>query len=245
MKRAVWLTVVAVVAFAAIVVARLPSSWMAPSPNADITCTDLEGTVWNATCSGLTAQHQLIGDLTWNLHPSRLLLGKLAADLILTGPGLNGRGFVEVGLGRVLTARDVHLDMRLDPPLIAQLPPDLRGQVHADITFLAASDHGIRSVEGRVEARNLTLQMGANREDLGSFSLTFPRATGQPVGQLRDLGGPLEVQGGVHLTPEPGFMVQSQVRARPSASTDLTQILRYLGSPDAQGWRLFTFSETF
>jgi general secretion pathway protein N len=247
MKRAVWLTVVAFVAFAAIVIARLPASWMSPSPKSDITCTDLEGTVWSATCTGLTAQHQLLGDLTWNLHPSRLLLGKLTADLVLTGPAGNGRGLVEVGLGRTLTARDVHLDLRLDPRLIAQLPPDLKGQVHADIAFLAVSDHRIRSLEGRLEAHNLTLRMGANTEDLGSFALTFPSGstTAEPVGQLRDLGGPLEVQGGVHLTPEPGFSVQSQVRAGSSASTDLTQILRYLGSPDAQGWRLFTFSETF
>jgi hypothetical protein len=47
------------------------------------------------------------------------------------------------------------------------------------------------------------------------------------------------------LTPEPGFDLQGLVAARPSASADLVQNLRFLGSPDAQGRRQFSLESSF
>ncbi len=81
----------------------------------------------------------------------------------------------------------------------------------------------------------------------GSYSVTFPPPTaGDPVGQLKDLGsGPLAVEGALKLTPAPGFDLQGLVAARPSASADLVQNLRFLGSPDAQGRREFSLESSF
>ena len=81
----------------------------------------------------------------------------------------------------------------------------------------------------------------------GSYSLTFPPSTGgDPVGQLRDLGGgPLAVEGTLRLTPEPGFDLEGLVKARPTASADLAKDIQFLGSPDAQGRRPFSLAGTF
>jgi len=65
------------------------------------------------------------------------------------------------------------------------------------------------------------------------------------VGQLRDLGGPLAVEGSVRLLPGPGFELQGLVAPRPTASQKLADEIRYLGSPDAQGRRPFMLEMSF
>ena len=109
--------------------------------------------------------------------------------------------------------------------------------------YLRVDGQIIRAIEGVVEIHDLT----DGDQKWGSYSVTFPPPTaGVPVGQLKDLGtGPLAVEGSMKLTPEPGFDLQGLVAARPSASADLVQNLRFLGSPDAQGRRPFSLESSF
>ncbi len=248
MKRTIWLIVFGVLVFLGIVVARLPASWVLPGPKSGMTCSDVDGTVWNGSCSSLTVQNQPVGDLSWELHGTRLLSGKINADIVVTRPTGALRGNVESGFDQKVVARDVVLDLPIDQELAAALGPNLRGlrgKLHAQIAYLLLDKkQTIRAVEGVIEAHDLTDGV----QQWGSYSVTFPPpTTGVPVGQLKDLGtGPLAVQGAVRLTPSPpGFDVQGLVAARPSASPELAQDLRMLGSPDEQGRRQFSFESTF
>lgn len=248
MKRTLWLVVFGVLVFAGIVIARLPASWVLPGPQSGIACVDAEGTVWNGACTGLTVQRQAVGDLSWEVHAMRLLAGKINADVVLTRPTGTARGNVESGFDKKMVARDVVLDLPIDQEMAAALGPNLsrlRGKVHAQIAYLLVDSHqAIRTVEGVVEVHDLT----DGAQQWGSYSVTFPPpTTGDPVGQLKDLGtGPLAVEGALKLTASPpGFDVEGLVAARASASPELVQDLRVLGSPDAQGRRPFSFESTF
>src|SRR5579863_8773480 len=98
MKRTLTVIVLVIVAFAAIVLARLPASWLLPT-GSDFNCVSVEGSLWSGYCGGLTVQGTQLGDLTWQLRPSRLLLGKLAAHIDLERPPTtSARGDVEIGL---------------------------------------------------------------------------------------------------------------------------------------------------
>jgi general secretion pathway protein N len=245
-KRTVWLILFGVFVFAGIVVARLPASWVLPDRKAGVTCTEADGTIWNGTCAGLAFQQQPIGELSWEVHASRLLAGKINADLVVTRPTGSARGNVEAGLDKKITARDIRADLPLDRELTAALPPNFRGllgKLHAQIAYLRVDGTKIRAIEGVIEAHDLT----NGTESWGSYSITFPPpTTGDPQGQIRDLGnGPLAVEGTLRLTPEPGFDLEGLVTARPTASPDLAEDIRYLGSPDAQGRRPFSFAATF
>jgi general secretion pathway protein N len=249
-KRTVWLILFGVLVFAGIVVARLPASWALPGPNSGVTCADADGTIWNGTCTGLTVQQQPIGDLSWEVHAMRLLAGKINADVVVTRPTGTVRGNVESGFDRKITARNVEADLPLDQELTAGLPPDfkgLRGKLHAQIAYLRVDGQSIGAIEGIIEAHDLTDGQGTAAQSWGSYSLTFPPpTTGDPVGQLRDLGGgPLTVEGTLRLTPEPGFDLEGLVAARPTAPRELAQQLQYLGSPDAQGRRPISLAATF
>ncbi len=250
MMRTVVLIVLAVLVFVGIVVARLPASWAMPDPKTGVACSDVDGTVWNGSCTGLTFQQQPFGDVTWEIHASRLLAGKVNADIVLARPTGSVHGNVEVGFDRKVTAKNIQADLPLDQDLASVLPPNLqglRGNLHAALPLLRIDGHTVRTIQGTIEARDLIDGTGSGAKRWGSYSLTFPpSATGDPLGQFRDLGGgPLAVEGTLRLTREPGFDIEGLVAARPSASADLAQDLQFLGSPDAQGRRPFSLAGTF
>jgi len=237
------MTLLAAIAFAVIVLARLPASWVFPN-KPDLNCASIEGTVWSGSCQGLVAQGFALGDLVWELAPLRLLTGKLAAHLTLAHGPLAVRGDLAAGFGGSLTLRNLTADVPLDPALIPRVPRQLRGSVHAELA-LARLEHGaIAELKGRIEAHDLTQRTGRVTA-LGSYAVTFPGGSAtEPVGTVADLGGPLAVQATLRLTREPGYLVEGQVAARPRAAPELLNTLAFLGSPDALGRRPFSFTGT-
>jgi hypothetical protein len=245
-KRTILLIVCVVLVFAGFVIARLPASWVMPDPKSGMACSEVDGSVWNGTCTGLTVQQQPVGDLTWEVHAMRLFAGKINADVVVTRPTGSIRGNVESGFDKKIVARDLLVDLPVDQELASALPPNLRGlrgKIHAQLAYLRVDGQIIRAIEGIVEVHDLS----DGDQKWGSYSVTFPPpTTGDPVGQLKDLGsGPLAVEGALKLTPAPGFDLHGLVAARPSASADLVQNLRFLGSPDAQGRREFSLESSF
>ena len=135
-------------------------------------------------------------------------------------------------------------DLPLDPALLPAVPANLHGRAHIELA-LAQLQHGVvRQLQGRIEARGLEERSG-NNTALGSYAVIFPGGSGDPVGTLRDLEGPLALEGTLRLTPAPGFELEGVIAARSQAPPELVNSLRFLGSPDATGRRPFALSGTF
>jgi general secretion pathway protein N len=242
-RRGIRITVLAVVAFVLIVVARLPASWVAPAPPAPVTCAEVDGSIWSGTCAGLTVQGAAVGDAAWGVHALRLLAGKLSANVVLTRPTGSVRGDFEVGLDKNLTIRHVQADLPLDRDVMSLLPPNmqtLHGKARADIAFARIEKGIITQLQGTIELHDLEDRAGTTLP-FGSYSLSFPPGnSGPPTGLLRDTGGPLAVEGTVKLMQDkPGFSAEGYVTPRADAVPSLVNNLRLLGSPDAQGRRQF------
>jgi general secretion pathway protein N len=247
-RRGVLITVLAVVAFAVIVVARLPASWVVPAPPSAVSCATVDGSIWSGTCGGLVVQGSPLGDLVWDIHALRLLTGKLSANIVLTRPTGSVRGDFDLGFGKSLTARNVLADLPLDQDVMSLMPVNLRtvhGTAHADIASAHVVKNIVTQLQGHIELHDLE-DHGRDVLPLGNYSLTFPGGSGDPTGQLQDMGGPLAVQGTVRLTQDmPGFELQGYITPRPDAAPALLNQLQYLGSPDAQGRRQFGTTVTF
>jgi general secretion pathway protein N len=243
-NRGLWIGLLAVLAFVVIVLARLPASWVIPANNPKASCASVDGSLWNGVCTGLTVGRTSVGDVSFELHPLRLFMGKLAAHLVSRGD-ITLTTDLELGLGERITARNLVADFPLDPALIPGLPPSVSGRAHLDLA-LARIEHGIiTQLQGRIEAHDLEERSGQDTL-LGSYSITFPAAaSGEPTGQLRDLDGPLAVEGTLRLTREPGFDLEGLVAARAGAPQELVNNIRFLGSPDASGRRPFALAGTF
>lgn len=241
-----WIGALALLAFAVILLARFPAAWAVGALPHELSCDAVDGTVWNGACSGLMLRHQqLIGDLIWQLRPARLLAGRLAAHVELAQAGDFLHGDVELAPdGRVL-ARDVHASLHLNPAIMPQLPGGVRGTARADLARVEFKGRRLLDLRGRIEVQDLTQTAGATTP-LGSYALSFagPDSGGALVGALRDLGGPLALDGTLRVTPEPGFVLDGTVATRSTASADLVRQLQMLGAPDAQGRRSFSIADT-
>ena len=244
MKRPVWIALLAAVAFVAIVLARMPAAWVVPARGPQWACTSVDGSLWSGACVGLTVSGTPLGDLTWELHPLRLAAGRLAAHLTVSHGPADAAADVELTFGQRLTARNVVADLPLDPALVPSVPPNLHGRAHVELALAEVQRGVIRQLQGRIEARNLEERSG-NNTALGSYSVSFRGGSGDPVGTLRDLEGPLALEGTLRLTPAPGFELEGVIAARKGAPPELVNSLRFLGSPDATGRRPFSLSGTF
>ncbi|MGH8221307.1 MAG: type II secretion system protein N [Steroidobacteraceae bacterium] len=242
----------AIAAFAVVLIARFPARWAAGALPRGTRCSTISGTLWSGACAGLAERGSPLGELTWNTHPLRLFTGRLSTDVALSGGSATARARIDVGLGGTLTARGLRAAFPLDRTLLSGLPAGMQGSVQTDISFLELEGSRITAIRGRIDLHGLT---DARGEPMGDYRLTFPakdssgpsgRASGVPVGYLSDLGGgPLSVEGTVRLTPEPGYVVDVQVAARPGAPPDLVNAMRFLGNPDASGRRPFSIAGTF
>jgi hypothetical protein len=243
-KRPLWIVLLAAAAFVAIVLARMPAAWVVPARGAQWACASLDGSLWSGTCAGLTVSGTPLGDLSWELHPLRLAAARLAAHLTLSHGPADAAADVELTLGQRITARNLVADLPLDPALLPAVPPNLHGRAHVALALVQVQHGIIRQIQGRIEARDLEERSG-NNTALGSYSVSFPGGSGDPVGTLRDLEGPLALEGTLRLTPAPGFEVEGVIAARHGAPPELVNSLRFLGSPDATGRRPFSLSGTF
>jgi general secretion pathway protein N len=246
MKRTLVIIVLVIVAFAAIVLARLPAKWLLPTAGPTFSCASVEGSLWSGYCGGLKVHGASLGDLTWQLRPARLLLGQLAAHVdIEHPPQTTARADVEMSLTGTVIARNVTASLPLDPTLLPGLPPTLTGTLQLDLALAKVTKQGVvRSLKGRIEAMNLVDSSGYVTP-LGNFAVTFPGGGPEPTGELQDLGGPLAVEGKLVLTPQPGYELSAYVTPRASATAPLVNAVQFLGSPDAQGRRQFAMSGTY
>ncbi len=246
MRRALLITVLAVIAFAAILSARMPAGWVIPSPPAKVACAATDGTVWNGSCSGLTVQGQPVGDITWELHAARLLGGKVAAHVTIARPGSGNAetSFESNFSGSRVTLTDLKADFQPDPAMLQLLQSDMHGAMHLDLKRVQLDSDAILDLRGHIEARDLS-QTGGTPGSLGSYAVDFPGGSHPPQGKLRDLEGPMAVEGEVTLKGPRSVEVSGLVAPRASADPSLVSQLRILGTPDAQGRRPFSLEYTF
>ena len=245
MNRGAWIALFAVVAFAAILLARMPAAWVIPAGgSARGACASVEGTLWSGVCSGLRVQGTPVGDFSWELYPMRLLYGRLAGHVAATRAANTLSADVELGLGQRATLRHVKADLALDPALIPGLPATLHGRATLDLELVRIEHGVITQLKGRIEAHDLEDRAGL-ATPLGSYVLTFPEAKGEPTGKLRDLDGPLAVEGTLRLTPQPGYELEGLVAPRRGAPPEIVSSLPFLGAPDATGRRPFSVVGTF
>jgi general secretion pathway protein N len=212
---------------------------------AGVSCAQIAGTAWNGACAGLAYNGAALGNLNWELHPLALFRGKIAAFVDLARGENFIRGDVEVGGGARYVAHDLQAQMPLDPPLLPQLDSGYAGSISVNLANLEVQKNLITAIEGQVQATSLYSKR--DRLALGGYAVTFPPAPAGsgPVGQVASLEGPVDFEGTLKLTRQPGWVIDGKVRTKPETPQALTQQLAYLGAPDAEGFRPLTLEGTF
>jgi general secretion pathway protein N len=245
MKRTLRISILAILAFAIILLVRLPASWVKGFLPPGITCADIAGTAWNGSCSGIAYNGAALGNLNWELHPLALFRGKVAGFVNLTRGGQFVRGDFEMASGQSYVAHDLQAQLPLDPPLLPQLDAGYSGNLSVNLQYLRLEKNLLAAIEGQVQATSLYSKR--DRLALGGYSATFLKAAAgsEPVAQVSSLEGPVDFEGTLKLTREPGWVVDGKIRTKPETPQALVQQLAYLGAPDAQGFRPLSLAGTF
>jgi hypothetical protein len=237
--------ILAAVGFVLVLIVRFPARWISPLLPHGVHCRQLDGSVWNGSCTGLTGTDGDLGDLAWELHPLQLLRGRLAARLDLTNLGSYVRGDIARGFGGAVHGRDVSVDFPLTSALVSSLPAGAHARLLGKLSRIEWTGKYLAELQGELDLQDL---VGSGGQEFGSYQALFgPDAGGadMPTGVVHDTGGALALDATLQLTHDPGYVLQGHIAPRPSASPDLADQLKYLGTPDAAGRRPFSLAGTF
>jgi hypothetical protein len=238
LKRALTIALAAIV-FIAVLIAHLPAAWLLPALRGELRCASAAGTVWHGACTGASIRGFSLDQLTWQVHAPALLRGRLVAQLRAVRQSASASAEVSLPWRGPIEARNVFARVPINPQILPAVPAYIAGTIEAHLErVLIARDGALAYLRGRITLLHLVDSSG-EVTPLGSFAATFPGGEGEPIGRLRDLGGPLALRGTLRLTGAPGYVLHAELAPRASASPSLLQALQYLGAPDASGRRPF------
>jgi general secretion pathway protein N len=238
----------AVAIFALTVLARLPAGLVASLLAPTLLCESPSGTIWGGSCAVLRSGALTLSDVHWSTHPAGLLRARLILDLVSRDPRALGRTRLTAHIDGELEIEGLEARLPLENGL-SLLPAGWSGSLELAIERAVVRHGQLSALQGR--ARLLQLRSVQPPADLGSIELDVPAPAGDAsdgarpiVGSLRDIGGPLSLQGQAQLSSDGAYEISGTVAPRSGASPDLKQALQLLGAPDAQGRYAFTLAGT-
>lgn len=177
------------------------------------------GTLARGSVFGLHTVNGML-DLDWDLTPTSLLRGALGADVTFDWDGeVDGAGWASVGLGRVLTLREVLVTGRAQQLDKLVLPGVLQfiGDVRVELSDATLGEQQFGPVTGVVQWTQSQV-IGQISVSLGDISLTLEERDGDTHGVLQNQGGDVALSGTVVLAPNGDY--QTDIVAVPSPDAD-------------------------
>lgn len=211
--------------------------------------TGLTGTAWNGTVQRVTLEGVALGPVRWQLRPSRLLMGQLAAEVNATLPDGFLNTTAALSLGGGLSAID--LEGAVPLAWLAPALGDAGSQLTARFDRLAIRGGRIEAAIGNLQVAGVVLPIPTTGPKLGpgTYQITFDAENLGPAdpltGVLTDAGGPLEITGTVTLTPPRSYEVTGTAKPRPDAPPELRNALRMLGPATPDGGHALSLAGSF
>ncbi|MGD8324401.1 MAG: type II secretion system protein N [Gammaproteobacteria bacterium] len=247
-------------AYLAFLISSFPAEtalrWFAPQ---SVRTSNVSGTIWSGTAQLASVDDFAMRDLRWEIEPLPLLLARLGG----AAQARMASGFADTRFS--VSRNRVRLtDLQLSTTLASLAPVlpvsgasgamsvqfgalDLE-RVLADINSQQVEILWPINANGTIRISDMLVEpyagLGNQLIPLGSYELEFsessPSAT---TARVRDLGGPLEFNGLLRLTPSREYALEGQVLVRPGASEALTQGLNFMAEdPGPDGRRALSLS---
>ncbi|MGF1548285.1 MAG: type II secretion system protein N [Thiotrichales bacterium] len=226
------------VALCVALIATVPARWALQFTKLPpgLVVSGVAGTVWAGTASAVRWRNLPEIALDWRIAPSRLLLGRLQADVRASNPGLQLAGTVTAFRDLSLRATDLTLDGDVQalplPADAALVTPE--GRLQARFDTLHWQGQRIEALAGIVHWRPARIAAPV-RYELGELELKLNGNAGTINGQLAGRNGPIIPAGTLKLDPQ--GVLQTDIRLSPTAETpkDLRELLPMLGRQNADG----------
>ena len=242
---------VGVVCFVAFVIASLPARVIAALlPGDFVQIGGTSGTLWKGQARLVEVSGIQLTGTKWTLHPMQLPIGRLAFNLETQLFGGFLRGDITLGITGAVTVRNLDATGPVAPLAAMMNLPQTSGDISIQIDVLTIKDEWPGKLVGNIRVGNLPLNLiGVAAGPIGSYEVEFTAdpvpEDGRIVGELKDLGGPLELDGMVFLEPPRNYDLNANIRAGAGAPADLARGLALLGPADANGYHEFVMSGSF
>ena len=202
----------------------------------------LTGSVWNGEAKRISYNGQHFNQVAWELHPLALLTGNMSASLRYKNPEGDASGLFSYSFSGTITAENFRANIQATEALkLAKIPAfKLGGEFKLNLPRLVLSDNRLSFVSGRLlwaDAKSIFPQ----KLTLGD--LVVDMSTGEDdviSANLNDGGGPLELGGGLTLTPDGKYDFKGQFASREGRQSVLGRALGFMGRYDASGKAILT-----
>jgi hypothetical protein len=225
-RRSYWpIVLIGVAAVLGVVIAALPASIVAHFLPPSVQAEDFSGSLWHGSAGRIDVNGRPVGAVEWRLHPASLLGLAVAADLHWVKVGfvidaavtLDRRGF---------SAQDVKGGGPIEDLQDLGVAPGWHGSAAIDLRSLKGDFTKPLAASGEIQVSNLASAQFADGADLGGYSLRFPQDAvghdGNVSAELRDTGGPVDLQAVIHYSAaERTAILSGSLRERPDAPAAL------------------------
>jgi hypothetical protein len=231
--------VLGLVAFLLALVVVLPASWMKGALPEGVACGSWAGSVWRGQCRELSLSDGgkvvlKLSSLRWKLRPSSLLRLRVGADFQSDWATGRATGRVAVTPAGTIQLREMAANSVLDSTALPALPAGWSGRIDLRQGEFNWQSGELGRLGGELVISELTDRRGGS---LGGYRLDLPASDTPPfVAQLRDTGGPLEVEAQLSFANDLSWTLEGRMRQR-TPDAQLGQRLDLLSGADAQGWR--------
>ncbi len=212
--------------------------WTHSDPATPLRLYGVEGTLVSGRAAQVAHSSQpLLAGLRWTLKPWSLLLGRASYQLTADGPPLLLDGIVASGLGGTrIGDLKASGDLRAVAAAAGQPFVPVSGQVGVDLQRLRLRDRWPSEAEGQLRVIGLKWALAREPVALGDYAADVRTDNGELVALISTLAGVVDVNGDARLKPDRSYELTLQLRPRPEAPAMVTNLLRSIGAPDAQGY---------
>jgi len=206
------------------------------------------GSIWNGSARLINAGGQQLRNTEWDIALTQLMLGRIGGDFKTRWNGGFAEGFGTISVAGTLRLSETRASVDAAALQMVAGAPALGGQITLQINELKLDDNWPSHLIGQAAVTNLSSSMmgrGA-AELIGNFEVYFDSTQeidpNVLTGNISDTGGPLELTGTLQVEAPANYTLKTRLKARPDAPASLERNLEFLGSPEADGSRLFQFA---
>jgi general secretion pathway protein N len=196
----------------------------------------VDGSIWQgrATLATVGPRAERLESLKWELQPAALLLGRAQAAVNFNYDERN----VVATLGRSISGyflNDVNASLSASTveKFSQQLAFGLQGIFNIELESLSLAAGELNDVEGKLFWRDAGMEL--NNTSFGNFEAVLTTVDGVINGVVRDLDGPMKVNGTLVLQPTGEYVFAGTIELRDQQRNDLRQGLRFIGTPNPKG----------
>lgn len=234
--------VIGVIIYLVFLLVYLPANWLvsiAPLPN-NVAISGAEGTLWQGQASLVTIDQRQIEQVSWQLSPWGLLVGKADIDFKIGNRAtpVSGKGSISWSFSG-LRANNIRFDLP-DSFLLAGARLPFKTQIDGDVSLmveiLEQGKPWCEQLSGKLFLNNTNVKNQYGVYPLGKISLGLSCLDGQLKIATDETQNVLGLTGSAILGESNLVKVSAKIKPTDAQPKDLREALSFLGRQDSQGY---------